>query len=186
MSVLGSFSYQLRPFAAEREPGNPGGLWALGGTVQGDVSGGVRSLTHLFQALPSISNSNFYSIEQISIQDTAVEITQAILQVNSMDAIFPNLAGAATNQKFWRVTMVDVSFAGGPQVSCLEWERQRQTPWFLGQASRNPSLAALLVVTVPNSDGERITCTVQGYWWPPGAINDEGGLKRPVGSLFGN
>jgi len=186
MSVLGSFNYVLRPFAAERLPGNPGGMWALGGQVIGDVSGGVRSITHLFQALPGISNSNLYSIEQIEISDTGVESTQVILQVNSMDAIFPGLASSATTQKFWRMTMVDVSAVGGPQVSCLEWERQRQTPWFLGQPSRNPSLASLLVCTAVNSDGSRMVINIQGYWWPPGAMNEIGGLKRPVGSLYGN
>jgi len=186
MSVASTMEYQLRPFAAERIPGNPGGLWAVHGVVVGDASGGVRSMTHLFQALPTISNSNFYSIEQIQINDTNVETTAVILQINSMDAIFPRFELAANTQRFWDIPMVNIAIPGGPQVSAMEWDRQRQTPWFVGQASRNPSLAALMVLTTANNDGARINATVQGYWWPPGAMNEEGGLKRPVGSIYGN
>lgn len=185
MSVGATFEYQLLPFAAENVPGNPGGLWAINGEVEGDASGGTRSLTHLFQVLPGISNSNFYSIEAMDMSDTDLTSIVCVVQANSMGAIFPGQQTAALNQRFRRIILTSVAAIGGPQVTLPNWERHLVTPWFLGQASRNPSLAGLLVATVQNTDGEAFRCRLEGYWWPPGAMNAVGGLKRPLGSLYG-
>jgi len=186
MSVGASFEYALRPFASDFLPGSPGGIWGLNGEVEGDASGGVRSLTHLFQVLPTIQNSNFYSIEQVDVSDTLTTQTQIILQANGMDAIWPGQQTAALNQVFRRMQLTDISGIGGPQVASKRWEQVASRPWFIGQPSRNPSLSALFVATVDNADSEVLRVRLQGYWWPPGAMNEVGGLKRPLGSIFGD
>jgi len=184
VSVGAAFDFVTRPFQFAGELGFPAGIWAVAGEVAQDESGGSRTLTHLFQVLPGISNSNFYNIEQIDAYDSSGNPVWA-LETTGMDAVFPT-QNAAFNSRFWRHALIDIS-ATGPQVVAEAWvDSASRAPLFLGQPSRNPSLSALLIATIDNEalNPGTFYCRIQGYYWGPGAMNTPGGLKRPNESLW--
>jgi len=185
MSVGDSFAFATRPFDQLGDLGMPAGYWAVYGEVVSDETGGTRTLTHLFQVLPGISNSNFYSIEQVDAHDLAGE-GEFVIETTGMDAIFPEFQGAASNAHFWRINLTDVSLTG-PQIFAMNLTNSVDVRGlFLGQPSRNPSLSALLIATIDNPAGNNFNfnCKIQGYFWAPGAMNTPGGLKRPPNGLF--
>jgi len=185
VSVGAAFEFVTRPFATRGDIGYPAGMWAVLGSVTQDESGGTRTLTHLFQVLPDISNSNFYNIEQIDAYDSSGQGRWA-LETTGMDALFLGQQDAAANSRFWRLGLIDIS-AAGPQVFASELVDAAWRPLFLGQPSRNPSLSALLIATLDNEalNPGTFYCRIQGYFWAPGAMNTVGGLKRPEWSLYG-
>jgi len=58
-------------------------------------------------------------------------------------------------------------------------------PLFLGGAAPVPALAAQVEVGTNNVNMATLLVTIQGYIWEPRSVQAEGGLRRPIDSLYG-
>lgn len=183
MSVGALFEFVHRPFLTAGDIGMPAGMWAAQGVVEGDLSLGTRTLTHAFQVIPTSSNSNFYSLDQIYMSDVSLN-DEAVIETTGLDVLFPK-EGPTLSARFWRVALNSV-VGTGPLLSVTSLGGSIVPKIFLGQPSRDPSLSALLIASIANNgaDEDGFVCFLQGYFWSPGAMNTPGGLKRPIDGLY--
>jgi len=175
MSVVTEFPVLQRPWKGYADRSLPVGMWIAQGTQLGDATGGTQAVLFIFKAEGQPLGARFYNVEQIEVHATVAVSSDAEMSIQNMDVI--GSTGLVTRRYHLdlitdSVTNIALRPPGG-------W-----LPIFLGR----PQLVGIsseLAFSAPNTLNETFFATAQGYIWEPRSLLNDGGLRRPVDSLYG-
>ena len=176
MSIVSFFPVLQRPWRGYDDPGLPVGMYIAQGTQLGDASGGTASVVMNFKEEGDPLGARFYNIEQIEIHHTAAVDRPGAIVLSSFDII--SSQGLVDRRIAFQMIADAISDAallsGGVKL-----------PIFLGR----PQLVGIgsdVQASVANVDGQTLFFTLQGYIWEPRSLLEDGGLRRPLDSLYGD
>jgi len=175
MSVSSVVFVHYRPWRGYQDPGLPTGMWVSQGTILGDAGGGTKTVIMRFKEEGLPLGGRFYNIEQLEIHDTDVGARNAVLRMVNFDILS---ATGLVN----REVHLEMDSDGTTNVALSQ--SGPRLPIFVGR----PTLVGVtsqLEFGTPNSDGETFFATAQGYIWEPRSLLEDGGLRRPLDSLYG-
>lgn len=177
MTIVADAHVQQRTWRGYDDPGLPVGMFITQGTVLGDASGGRQLVIFTFKGEAEPASGRFYNLEQVEIHYTQVGSIAFALVATNWDIIGPT--GLVNRQ--WGGSLAD----NNNNVTAMTTFLQLPLPIFLGTAAPVSALSAQLEVGVPNILAQTLLVTLQGYIWEPRSVMAEGGLRRPVDSLYG-
>jgi len=161
------------------DPGLPVGMYLALSSVTGDMSGGSMNISFRFRGEGQPISGRFYNVEQLEVNRTGAPIAGNLASVNFSDSVGP------TGLINWE-RRLSLSVLGGVLVNGLNLGESGITlPLFLGTPEANVDLAGELIVGFANTDGLVLAAGIQGYIWEGRSVMAEGGLRRPVDSLYG-
>jgi len=179
MSVTAVAPVSPRAWRGYDDPGLPVGAYISLGLGIGDGSGGVLQIEHQFKIANTAGSGRFYNIEQFNAFSTeATEVNGFLFAVG-----FEELPTANVTVQRWAW----VSRTDGGGFTVAQYTQLPDFPIFIGQSSPQASvLAAVRVGHANPGAGLVLQSVIQGYIWEPRATQAEGGLRRPVESLYGH
>lgn len=157
--------------AVPTQLGAPVGIWSVDESITGDASGGSRVLVLTFAASGQ-SNPRFYSLEQLTVVDSANLALNCSVITSGMGSRPSGGPG------IWRVNLL--LRTGGDSIGGLPGDQRNFLPAYLGRQD-DRTVAADLAATVTNNDGGVFRVSAAGYVWDSKAMNVAGGLVRPPG-----
>lgn len=175
MSVVADFPVIQRPWKGYADPGLPVGMWIAQGSILGDASGTAMSIIFVFKGEGEPLGGRYYNIEQLEVHTTDDVRNDGGLQIVNFDIV--GSTGLITRTISLRLKGDDVT------LSALE-PGFMKFPIFLGRPQL-VDLEAQVLIRTANDDGETFFATAQGYIWEPRSLLVDGGLRRPVDSLYG-
>lgn len=168
----------IRPWRGYDDPGLPVGMYIAQNIVTGDMSGGDMVVIFVFKNEGDPVSGRLFNIEQFTaIQSQPASLHVGALQSTNFEALFG--IGLINNQ--WRFELE----ANSNGVAAINSQIYLPLPLFLGAAAPVASLSAQVEVSVDNDNNTTLAATIQGYIWEPRSLQAEGGLRRPVDSLYG-
>jgi len=167
---------QQRPWRGYDDPGLPVGMYVAQNAVTADASGGRMTVIFNFRNEGSAASGRYYNIEQIEAQHTGGSAVNVFLIAVNWDLVGP--AGLINRE--WAARTRN----GASGLSALSTDTVFPVPIFLGITSPVASLAAQLQIGTDNTNGTAFTTTIQGYIWEARSVLSEGGLRRPMDSLY--
>ena len=178
MTVVGQFSYDIRPYSGYQPPGLPIGAYIAQGGLAGDASGGSVIFTFLYMTEQEEKITELFNIEQLEI-DTDGAAQTLMMETVNMDSLSRNRP--ASKRKWQSVTVAHVGDAAIPVDSSLT------RPIWLGSPNIDARAGtAGFRVSFVNIDLRLYAVTIQGWIWSSRSILAPGGPQRPVGGgLFG-
>lgn len=177
MTVSVSNGISIRPWRGYDDPGLPVGMYFAQNAVTGDASGGDMIVFFDYKGEGEPVSGRFFNIEQINVFHSTIATKEGHLVANNWETIGP--VGLVNRQWGFRLINND------NDISTMDNVKYLPLPLFLGSVAPVASLAATVEVGVNNIDLSSLVATIQGYIWEPRAIMAEGGLRRPVDSLYG-
>jgi len=152
-------------------------MWFAQNSVTGDASGGDMLVLFEFKGEGNPVSGRFFNLEQLNVFSSDITSQSGHYVFNNFETLGP--VGLVNRQ--YRFVLIDN--ANG--FSALDGSEMVQFPIFMGSAAPVASLSADLEVGVDNIDLSSLVVTAQGYIWEPRSIQAEGGLRRPMDSLYG-
>lgn len=177
MTIVSNNNVQQRTWRGYDDPGLPVGMYIAQGLVTGNGTGGQMEVIFQFRNEGSAASGRFYNIEQVECQISATTTREIFIKATNWDIIGP--AGLINRE--WSAQVTN----NNNDIAAMATIRQFPLPIFLGITSPVPSLAAQIEVGSVNVDLTALTATIQGYIWEARSVMAEGGLRRPVDSLYG-
>jgi len=174
MTVAANFPVIQRPWAGYTDPGLPVGMWIAQGSLLGDASGGNQTIFFNFKGEGEPLGARFYNLEQVEVHSTR-SVTQQNGTIN-----LDNFDIVGSTGLINRRILVSI-FAEGTTNSSMPPLR---LPIFVGRPQL-VDLASDIALQMANVDLETIFFTGQGYIWEPRSLLMDGGLRRPLESLYG-
>jgi len=176
MTATADFPVTQRPWRGYTDPGLPVGMWIAQGTILGDASGGNQIINFVFKGEGEPLGARFYNVEQVEAHMTRNigATVNAAMVLTNFDIVGPT---GLVN----RIVRVPLD-TDGVTDSALTIT-SLHLPIFLGR----PQLVDLpteLTLRAFNTLNETLFFTAQGYIWEPRSLLVEGGLRRPVDSLY--
>lgn len=175
MSVQAVFPVIQRPWKGYEDPGLPVGMWVAQGTVTGDMSGGSQDIFFVFKGEGEPLGARYYNLEQLEIHHTSPVNRQGSLHLNNFDIV--GTTGLVNRQIHFNLLADNVT------DSSLRTGDVR-LPIFVGRPQL-VDLEAQIQCRLNNITTEVLFCTGQGYIWEPRSLLTDGGLRRPLDSLYG-
>jgi len=146
--------------------------------VTGDGSGGNMTVIFEFKGEGEPVSGRFFNLEQWSAHRSGVVTSGGSMQATNFETLGP----VGLVNRNWRFEIE----SNGAGVSPPRQQDSRiPIPLFLGSVAPIASLAASLDFAIPNTTATSWVVTIQGYIWEPRSVQAEGGLRRPVDSLYG-
>ena len=177
MTIAVSNAISIRPWRGYDDPGLPVGMYFAQNAVTGDASGGDMVILFEFKGEGEPVSGRFFNVEQINIFHSSGTSKSGHIQALNWETIGP----VGLVNRHWRFELEpDLSGA-----SAMTDQIYFPLPLFLGSVAPVASLAADLQVAIDNIDLTSLVATIQGYIWEPRSVQAEGGLRRPVDSLYG-
>jgi len=177
MSITARFTVFQRPWKGYSDRGLPVGQWIAQGTVQGDASGGGQQVFFVFKPEGDPLGARFYNIEQVEAHGTRSDADlDSGLVIENFDIVGPT----GLVSRLYHVQMTTDGIADSGMIS-----GQLRLPIFLGRPQL-VDLPAQISLRTPNLLNEVLFFTAQGYIWEPRSLLQDGGLRRPIDSLYGN
>jgi len=177
MTVSVSNAISRRPWRGYDDPGLPVGMYFAQNAVTGDASGGDMIIFFDFKGEGEPVSGFFFNIEQVNVFHSDANFKIGHMVANNWETIGPV---GLVNRK-WRYELE--SDADG--TTTLSDQTYVPLPIFLGSVAPVASLAATIEFGVDNVNITSLVATIQGYIWEPRSVQAEGGLRRPVDSLYG-
>lgn len=177
MTVLTNVHVNRRAWRGYDEPGLPVGIYIAQGLVTGDATGGDMRLLFGFKEEGDAASGRFYNLEQVDLHTSNTSAANMDMRAENFD--FVGAAGLINRQWAARTRNTGI-------VTALSTDTQFPLPLFLGLAAPVASLVSQIIIQTPNVDGVAFHATIQGFIWEPRSILAEGGLRRPLDSIFGN
>ena len=177
MSVAVSDAISIRPWRGYDDPGLPVGMYFAQNAVTGDGTGGNMTVIFEFKGESEPVSGRFFNLEQMEAHRSGGTAVAGGLQATNFETLGP----VGLVNRNWLMRIEDNSNG----VSPISEENYLHLPIFIGSAAPVASLAAQLEVSIANVDLTSFVVTIQGYIWEPRSIQAEGGLRRPVDSLYG-
>lgn len=146
--------------------------------VTGDASGGDMIVFFDFKGEGEPISGRFFNLEQFNVFHSVVTAKNGHLAANNFETLGP--VGLVNRQ--WRFTLDD-NANGFAALSNTIFTMP--LPLFIGSVAPVADLAATIEVGINNVDLSSLVVTIQGYIWEPRSIQAEGGLRRPLDSLYG-
>jgi len=176
VTINANFPVVQRPWKGYEDRGLPVGMWVAQGSVQGDASGGQMTVAFNFKGEGEALGARFYNLEQIEVHTTANSVANGGLVIENFDIV-------ATTGLINRQKHLAIESDGTTDASLRDGEGPR-LPIFLGRPQL-VDLATDLRVAIPNALNEVLFFTGQEYIWEPRSLLTDGGLRRPLDSLYG-
>jgi len=177
VSVAVSDAISIRPWRGYDDPGLPVGMWYAQNAVTGDGSGGDMTVIFEFKGEAEPVSGRFFNIEQMEAHHSGLVTKVCAVQATNWETIGP--VGLVNRQ--WRFEVENNS----NNVSAINNQIYFPLPLFLGSVAPIASLAAQIEVSTDNVTVTSFVVTIQGYIWEPRSVQAEGGLRRPIDSLYG-
>ncbi len=175
MTTLLQVLIRPRPFSGSLDPRYPLGLWLASVSITGDATGGDKQASVMFASAFQEHNRNFYSLEQIGMQDGSPVDQRASMSTDNMDS---DGSAPLTHQ----ITLDMLTNEGGNSaITPAASEAIRGL--FLGR-QRLAGQVAQLNFRLDNVNTVILDVSVQGYYWGPRSILAPGGLQRPPLGLY--
>lgn len=178
MAVEGLVAVQPRMWRGYDDPGLPVGAWIAHTVLVGDGTGGAATITVVFRGANEPASGRFYNVEQVELHDTDAGFKNGTWSVVGFERVGTFQIG----QRVWKFQLEAGAFASS---SMANRTGNIPMPLFLGQSSRFAGLPSTIEVTIANINVNVFSCTLQGYIWEPRSVMAEGGLRRPLDSLYG-
>lgn len=177
MSVLVSSTMRQRLWRGYDDPSLPVGMWVGQIALTGDATGGTETLLLEFDPQENVNTKSgrFFNLEAFEIQSSSAGAPGQLLIINFSQLI----DGAAVNRSW---TAQSLSNEAGD--SALPLESQLKRPIFLGTPLLAGTTASIRWIQ-NNADTETVVMYAEGYIWEGRSVMAEGGLQRPVQSLYG-
>jgi len=176
MAVAGIVTVTQRPWQGYSDPGLPVGMWVSQGTVLGDASGGNQSVIMRFKEEGDPLGARFYNIEQMEVHSTRqVGALRAGLLIENFDII--SSTGLVNRQI--HIAMQTDGITDSAMIS-----GNMKVPIFMGRPTL-VGVSSQLTARTLNTLNETWFFTAQGYIWEPRSLLVDGGLRRPLDSLYG-
>lgn len=176
MTISVSFPIFPRPWQGYDDPGLPIGMWIGQGETLGDASGGNQNVSLIFKGEGELLGARFYNLEQVEAHSTNLTLAVGSLVLENFDVNGPTgLADRRLHLPFGSdgVTNSALIDGIGPRL-----------PKFLGR----PVVVDVITqirLQVANVLNETVFFTAQGFIWLPRSLLEDGGLRRPVDSMYG-
>lgn len=173
-----TFRVELMPWRGYDNPSLPAGVWLAGGQVTGDATGGFNSAQFLFNLANEEASARQWNLEQFQVRNggTAIgDIEEGQMRINNMGQF---TIDRALFLRTYHFRLPVGQFDSSTPVNVMS------QPIFLGSLNL-PGGTANIEFAIPNTNGGSISAVAWGYMWEPRSLMAEGGLQRPVGSLFG-
>jgi len=177
MTVSATDSIRIRPWRGYDDPGLPVGMYVAQGAVTGDASGGDMNVFFVFKQEAEPVSGRFFNVEQINVFHTDTTFKFGHIIATNWEAV--SAVGLINRQ--WRFELETNANA----FTALNDQIYFPLPLFLGQVAPVRDLQADIAFGVDNVDLTSLVCSIQGYIWEPRSVQAEGGLRRPVDSLYG-
>ena len=180
MTVVGSFSYDIRPYTGHAVPGLPIASYIAQGGLAGDASGGNVIFTFVFMGEQEEKITELFNIEQVEVDTDAAAVETFIIETVNMDTLSRNRS--ASKRKWHGSTAIHGS------DSALRLHQTLTHPLWLGSPNLDARAGtAGIRFSFTNTDLRLYAVTIQGYIWGSRSILATGGPQRPVGGgLFGS
>lgn len=176
MSVVATFPVLQRPWKGYEDRGLPVGMWIAQGSILGDASAGFASVFFIFKAEGEALGARFYNIEQLEVHTTRFT---------------PSLAGGLVISNFDIISStglidrsIHLEMEGDGDTDTNMLSQATRMPIFLGRPQL-VDLEAQVQISTTNTLNETLFATAQGYIWEPRSLLEDGGLRRPLDSLYG-
>lgn len=167
----------LRRWQGSLDPALPIGAWMIAINGTGDASGGDQSIEIAFAtSAVTTLNSNIYSLEQISIDQSQAGDDIALLNASNLDREI----GLAMDHR-WAVELLGTQ---GGLGAVRPRDLRAMIGIFLG-AQRVIGINASLSIIIDNVLGNVLRAHAQGYYWSPRSILVDGGPQRPPRAMYG-
>lgn len=176
MTVIQDIHVGRRSSRGYDDPGLPVGIYVAQGLVTGDATGGDMRLLYGFKEEGDAASGRFYNIEQIDLH--IGNTSAANIRMRALNFDFVGAFGLIDRE--WAARTRNNGTA-----TALSTDTQFPLPLYLGLAAPVAELVSSVIFDTPNVNGVGFTATIQGYIWEPRSVLSEGGLRRPVDSLFG-
>lgn len=177
MSVVGGRTIVKRQWRGYDNPSLPIGNYYCWATVLGDASGGTNTISIEYHPESQAAVTTFYSIEALELfTGQAADVRANMIAINFSGRL---VEGAAANRQ-WTIFMDN--HANGGAAALIDQGLKR--PIFLGTPTQPNQRASLSIVT-SNSNGDSVQIWIEGYIWDGRSMMAEGGLQRPLQSLYG-
>jgi len=176
MAVQTNFRIDQLPWAGYDEPGLPTGAWVAEGTVTGVDGVGSQVIGILIQLASDPLSSRLYNMEQVILSKTASTDEVVGCRINNMGHLTPD---RPLSQRNFSIPMI----VAGADFSANNPTLSR--PIFLGAPS-GAGLECGLSFRIDDAAAIVLIVSVQGYIWEPRSLLAPGGLRRPVGSIYGS
>jgi len=177
MTVSANATIRNRSWRGYDDPGLPVGMYFGQTAVTGDATGGNMNVFFEFKGEGDPVNGRFYNLEQLNIFHSDTTAKTGFVVANNWETI----GDVALVNRQWRYELE----GNKNGVTAITNQTHFPLPLFLGSAAPVPALACSLQVGVDNIDVTSLIVTIQGYIWETRSIFAEGGLRRPVDSLYG-
>lgn len=177
MTVLTRTAIKRRPWRGYDDPGLPVGMYFAQASVLGDASGGDMIIFFSFKGEAEPISGSFYNIEQFNVFDNNTSVHSGHMVAVNFEQV--SETGAINRQ--WRFQLAQNANAFG----ALNRETYIPLPLFLGPVAPIRDLSADIEIGVDNVLNDTLFATIQGYIWESRSVQAEGGLRRPVDSLYG-
>ncbi len=174
MSVVATVPVIQRPWRGYEDPGLPVGMWIAQGTILGDASAGSATIIFIFKPEGEPLGARFYNVEQIELHTTRNASVNGSLSPVNFDII--SSTGLVNRQHHFDLESDNITDSALASALPL--------PMFLGRPQL-VDLEAQLLARIPNTLNETFFFTGQGYIWEPRSLLEDGGLRRPIDSLYG-
>jgi len=176
MAVQVNFRIDQLPWAGYEEPGLPTGAWIAQGTVTGQSVVGSMVIGILIQIASDPLSSRLYNIEQLMLSKTESLQETVNGRVNNMGHLVQDRPLARRQFSIPMLTAGNSFTSSDPTLI---------RPIFLGAPS-GANLECGVDFRIDDNPGVIFDVTVQGYIWEPRSLLAPGGLRRPVGSIYGS
>lgn len=155
-------------------------MYVAQASAVGDGTGGDLRIIFRFKTEGGPVSARFFNIEQISLfLDLSAETTKNCA-LNC--AGFDRVGNEVMQDREWSGQLTNNTRSG---ITALIYDRLPPFPIFLGQSDISPGGSSSVGMGTDNVDTEVLRGTIQGYIWDPRSVSAEGGLQRPVQSLYG-
>lgn len=166
-----------RRWQGSAERALPIGAWLARISQTGNASGGDQSIDFQFAlaSAPAL-NSNMYSVEQLTIDQSQAADTPCLITVSNMD-----LDGDLAMDQRWTVRLEQSE--GG--LACMRPRDSGQLQGTFIGSQRVLGIDAILSIIMDNVNGNVLRASAQGYYWSPRSVLVDGGPQRPRHGIYG-
>lgn len=167
MAIIGVTPVSYQKFSGYEDPGLPSGFWFANGVVIGDATGGTQVAQINIAEATNQFNSQYYSLEAISITLARAANFDLRLAIFNMDRVFEYTITLSLNATASNMLPRDTEML----------------PLYIGQAGL-ANTAAGLSFALPNVDTDLLSVHVEGYVWSARSTSVPGGPRRPSEGLY--
>jgi len=178
MTVISTGPIVPRMWRGYDDPGLPVGAYLGHLLVVGDVTGDTANIEFNFKRSGDPASGRFYNIEQINLFTTANTFIQGSMAVRFFDRTGP----FQISVREYRFDLENNGVGG----AALDYHGGfPEMPLFLGQSSRLSADLSRVAFSITNVNTVVFQAVIQGYIWEARSILSEGGLRRPIDSVYG-